>query len=120
MPRSPESADLPIGVSFSQRTVACNTHRRWRFGILPIVHNSNRRPLFRIVLILPAIALLAAIPFFVSNAQAPQQPAPAAQQPGGPVTAPPYPTIPAPPPQRTGLNIVVIDPAHGGTDPGAR
>ncbi len=24
------------------------------------------------------------------------------------------------PPQRTGLNIVVLDPAHGGTDPGAR
>lgn len=29
--------------------------------------------------------------------------------------------IPAPPaPQRPGLNIVVLDPAHGGTDPGAR
>jgi N-acetylmuramoyl-L-alanine amidase len=84
------------------------------------VHNSNRRPLFRVVQILPAIALLAAIPFLVSNAQAPQQASAAAQQPGAPVTAPPYPTIPAPAPQRTGLNIVVIDPAHGGTDPGAR
>ena len=84
------------------------------------MHNSNRRLLFRIILILPAIALLAAIPFLVSNAQSPQQPASTAQQPGAPVTAPPYPTIPAPAPQRTGLNIVVIDPAHGGTDPGAR
>ena len=84
------------------------------------MHNSNRRPLIRIILILPAIALLASIPFLVSNAKSPQQPAPAAQQPGAPVTTPPYPTIPAPPAQRTGLNIVVIDPAHGGTDPGAR
>ncbi len=82
--------------------------------------NSNRRPLFRIVLILPAIALLAAIPFLVSNAQAPQQASSAAQQSGAPATSPPYPTIPASAPQRTGLNIVVIDPAHGGTDPGAR
>src|SRR5207245_9246432 len=41
-------------------------------------------------------------------------------QSGSPITTPPYPTIPAPPPQRTGLNIVVIDTAHGGSDPGAR
>lgn len=30
------------------------------------------------------------------------------------------PQSPANPPQRAGLNIVVLDPAHGGTDPGAR
>lgn len=33
------------------------------------------------------------------------------------VAAPQY---PAPVPQRAGLNMVVLDPAHGGTDPGAR
>jgi len=43
-----------------------------------------------------------------------------AQQPGAPIEAPPYPTVVPPPAQRTGLNVVVLDPAHGGTDPGAR
>jgi len=43
-----------------------------------------------------------------------------AQQPGAPIAAPPYPTVAPSPPQRTGLNIVVLDAAHGGTDPGAR
>src|SRR5262245_32544561 len=43
-----------------------------------------------------------------------------AQQPGAPIQAPPYPTVVPPPAQQTGLNIVVLDPAHGGTDPGAR
>jgi N-acetylmuramoyl-L-alanine amidase len=88
------------------------------------VHNSNRPPRSRIILILPTIALFASIPSLFANAEARQQGSqatpPGVQQPNSPVTAPPYPTIPAPPPQRTGLNIVVIDPAHGGTDPGAR
>ena len=44
----------------------------------------------------------------------------APQQSVAPIQAPPYPTVAAPPAQRTGLNIVVLDPAHGGTDPGAR
>jgi N-acetylmuramoyl-L-alanine amidase len=78
---------------------------------------------FRINLISSAIAL-ACLSFFVSKAQSPQSApvvgSPAAQQPGAPITSPPYPTIPPPQPQRTGLNIVVLDPAHGGTDPGAR
>jgi len=44
----------------------------------------------------------------------------AQQQSVAPIQTPPYPTIAPPPAQRTGLNIVVLDPAHGGTDPGAR
>jgi len=42
------------------------------------------------------------------------------QQPGAPIQTPPYATVPPPPVQRTGLNVVILDPAHGGTDPGAR
>ena len=88
------------------------------------MHSSNGRFFFRIVLISTAIALFRSIPFFLSNAQAPQQSAPAsppaAQQSGATISTPPYPTIPAPPPQRTGLSLIVLDPAHGGTDPGAR
>jgi N-acetylmuramoyl-L-alanine amidase len=87
------------------------------------VRISNGRLLFRVILISPAIALLACLPLFVSKAQSPQS-APAgssaAQQPGAPISTPPYPTILPPQPQRTGLNVVVLDPAHGGTDPGAR
>lgn len=89
------------------------------------MHISNGRLFFRISLAFSAIALLACLPFVVSKAQSPQSaPAgsPPAQQPGAgaPITTPTYPTIPPPQPQRTGLNIVVLDPAHGGTDPGAR
>jgi N-acetylmuramoyl-L-alanine amidase len=87
------------------------------------VRISNGHLFFRISLISSAIALLACLPFFVSKARSAQS-APggssAVQQPGAPITAPPYPTIPPPQPQRIGLNIVVLDPAHGGTDPGAR
>jgi N-acetylmuramoyl-L-alanine amidase len=87
------------------------------------VRISNGRLFFRISLISSAIALLAGLPFLVSQAQSPQSAPvgpPAAEQPGAPISTPPYPTIPPPQPQRTGLNIVVLDPAHGGTDPGAR
>ncbi len=95
-----------------------------RFGILRIVHISNGRLFFRIILISSATALLVWAPIFLSSAKSPQQPASGVavivQQSGSPIATPPYPTIPAPVPQRTGLNIVVIDPAHGGTDPGAR
>jgi len=87
------------------------------------VRISNGHLFFRISLILSAIALLACLPFFVSKAQSPQSApvgSPSAQQPGAPISTPPYPTSPPPQPQRTGLNIVVLDPAHGGTDPGAR
>lgn len=62
------------------------------------------------------------------SSQAPSQttpPAPAAQQaaPQTPPSAAPQAAIPQAIPQappRAGLNIVVLDPAHGGTDPGAR
>jgi N-acetylmuramoyl-L-alanine amidase len=52
-------------------------------------------------------------------AQQPSTVFPSAQQPAGttPGTAPQY---PAPAVAGSGLNIVVLDPAHGGTDPGAR
>ena len=55
-----------------------------------------------------------------SSAQAPaaSSPASAAQQNANPQTlAPSYSDLPQP---RPGLNIVVLDPAHGGTDTGAR
>ncbi|MGB7283000.1 MAG: N-acetylmuramoyl-L-alanine amidase [Candidatus Acidiferrum sp.] len=48
---------------------------------------------------------------------APQTPAPAAPQSSTTATA--AQAIPQAPP-RAGLNVVVLDPAHGGTDPGAR
>ena len=41
-------------------------------------------------------------------------------QSAAPLQTPPYPTAAPPTAARTGLNIVVLDPAHGGTDPGAR
>jgi len=93
------------------------------FAILTVVLISNGRLLTRIVFLSSATALLASAPFFVSNAKSPRQstaaPAATTQQPGAPITTPPYPTIQMPP-QQTALNIVVLDPAHGGTDPGAR
>jgi N-acetylmuramoyl-L-alanine amidase len=87
------------------------------------VHISNGRLFFRIILISPAIALLAASnPIFVSRAKLQTAPAAVtvAQQLGSPISTPPYPTVQTPPQQRPALNIVVLDPAHGGTDPGAR
>jgi N-acetylmuramoyl-L-alanine amidase len=66
-----------------------------------------------------AISAAAAVSASLAATQA-QQPAASAAQSGAPIQAPPYPTVAPPPVQRTGLNIVVLDPAHGGTDPGAR
>ena len=92
------------------------THNRVReFAILPVVHNTNVRLILRIVLVFPAIALLAGSVLYSLHAMPPRQAGP-----GALVTAPPYPTIQTQPAQRTTLNIVVLDPAHGGTDPGAR
>ena len=52
-----------------------------------------------------------------ANAQTPTAPAAASPQVGAPAqVASPFGTQT----QRSGLNIVVLDPAHGGTDPGAR
>ena len=65
----------------------------------------------------------------VAASQAPQQSSapPAAQTPASPAAVPPPgaatpapPAQTATPPPRAGLNIVVLDPAHGGTDFGAR
>jgi len=49
-----------------------------------------------------------------------QQQTTAATRQAAPIQSPPYPTVPPSPVQRTGLNMVVLDPGHGGTDPGAR
>jgi N-acetylmuramoyl-L-alanine amidase len=93
------------------------------FAILHVVHISNG-PLLRMTLRIRVpiltIALLASLPILISNAK---MLAPSAlrviplgqQQPDAPVS-----TYPPPAQQRAGLNIVVLDPAHGGTDPGAR
>src|SRR5438477_6100185 len=83
------------------------------FGILHFVRISNGLSRFRITSALAAIALLVGVRSHNSTAQTTQSSA-------APISAPPYPTVAQSAPQRTGLNIVVIDPAHGGTDPGAR
>jgi N-acetylmuramoyl-L-alanine amidase len=80
------------------------------FDILHSVRISNGLSPFRITLTWAAIALLVVARSHSSSAQAP----------AAPVATPPYPTIPASTPQRAGLSVIVLDPAHGGTDPGAR
>ncbi|HKV25726.1 MAG TPA: N-acetylmuramoyl-L-alanine amidase [Candidatus Acidoferrum sp.] len=69
----------------------------------------------------PALAIALGIVSVSFSSQTPSQtPTPASQQ-AAPQTQPqaaPVPTPGAPP--KAGLNIVVLDPAHGGTDPGAR
>ena len=80
------------------------------FDILLFVRIANGIPLSR-TLILSAIFLLAFVHFSTARAR---------QQPSAPVIAPPYPTLQQPALTKPNLNIVVIDPAHGGTDPGAR
>jgi len=83
------------------------------------VRISNGRRFFRISLISSAIALLAGLPFLVSKAnrrnphQSDRLPrsSPALQFPLHPT----YDSATSAP--ATGLNIVVLDPAHGGTDP---
>lgn len=56
----------------------------------------------------------------LASTQAQLQTTAATQQSAAPIQSPPYPTVAPPAVQRTSLNIVVLDPAHGGTDPGAR
>ena len=87
-----------------------------------------RKSFLRGILLLIAAAIMLAVPACTGQAQ--QQPPPA------PSPGPPNPQAPAPPPQapaqetpkqpaapatpsRT-LNVVVLDPGHGGTDAGAR
>jgi len=66
-----------------------------------------------------ALAFIAVVCGSLASPQA-QQPATPTAQSAAPIHTPPYPTVAPPPAQRTGLNIVVLDPSHGGTDPGAR
>ena len=65
------------------------------------------------------IAVLAVLSVVPHSARAQEQATAAAGQ-SAPIQAPPYPTVAPPPVQKTVLNLVVLDPAHGGTDPGAR
>jgi N-acetylmuramoyl-L-alanine amidase len=60
------------------------------------------------------VSTLCFISTLVTFARTPKQNAPASPQ-----SPSPTPSTPVPPP-RPGLNIVVLDPAHGGTDTGAR
>ncbi|HKF26193.1 MAG TPA: N-acetylmuramoyl-L-alanine amidase, partial [Candidatus Acidoferrum sp.] len=75
---------------------------------------SNRR------ILSVAISAAAVVTASLVSTQAQQPAVSATQQPGAPIQTPPYPTVAPPPFQRTVLNMVVLDPAHGGTDPGAR
>jgi N-acetylmuramoyl-L-alanine amidase len=71
--------------------------------------------LFMTLLGLPALSGLPQAP-----AQSPSAAPPVAQQNSPQPSAAPPPTQSAQPFPRTGLNTVVLDPAHGGTDTGAR
>jgi len=78
-----------------------------------------------LILIGGAIAVSSQAPAQTPQSSATQQPvqSPATPQTNSvPTPSAPNatPTIPQFPQQRPGLNIVVLDPAHGGTDPGAR
>jgi N-acetylmuramoyl-L-alanine amidase len=88
------------------------------------VRNSLRIGALFFVIIAGAVALsysaqspAQTAPATAASQQAAPQ-APPAATPPSPTTAPSQTIPPAPP--RAGLNIVVLDPAHGGTDPGAR
>ena len=88
------------------------------------VRNSLRIGALFFVIIAGAVALsysaqspAQTAPATAASQQAAPQAPPAATSPS-PTTAPSQTIPPAPP--RAGLNIVVLDPAHGGTDPGAR
>lgn len=100
---------LDVGIIFRMRG------RAW-------VGNSIRIGALFLFVLLAAAALS-----FSSQAPAQTPPVTSATQAPNPQTSPagalPSPTTPLPQtiaPPRAGLNIVVLDPAHGGTDPGAR
>jgi N-acetylmuramoyl-L-alanine amidase len=123
-------------VPFSLRTHAAL--RSWPRGFGMLLHvtnsegNSSRRTgaaaLFRYALLSFALVLIAALAVSHStSAKAPAQNPPSSSAPtavtpqsnSAPSNAP-MTSQSTPPPQRPGLNIVVLDPAHGGTDTGAR
>jgi N-acetylmuramoyl-L-alanine amidase len=90
-------------------------------------HAGDQRAIRIVMYLSLAIFAVAAFGFvFQSRAQTPSQtPAPVASPPAPSVVPPagtpsPNPALQAPPAQRSGLNVVVLDPAHGGTDTGAR
>jgi N-acetylmuramoyl-L-alanine amidase len=102
----------------------------FRFGILLGVRSSSTR-----WQILAGSITCAALCGVALTWAAPQQagtsnnPAKAVQTSANPASPPTHPSVlspqqtpstSTPPAVRTGLNIVVLDPAHGGTDPGAR
>ena len=98
-----------------------------RFGMLLDVANivrmnerANRQNVFRVVAFYSSLVLgLVTLSF---SSQGPSQTAPAAPAAQSPAPQA-SPTTPQGLPQaapRAGLNVVVLDPAHGGTDPGAR
>ena len=99
-------------------------------NLLRINHCAWCRNGFRISALFFAVGLGGAALNFSSQTPSPTAPAPPAAQQASPQTPPsaapssttvtsPAQAIPPPPP-RAGLNVVVLDPAHGGTDPGAR
>jgi N-acetylmuramoyl-L-alanine amidase len=65
------------------------------------------------------LAATAALPFVSQTGQQPSG-APATPTPQAPAPLIPSPVQSTSPPQKAGLQLVVLDPAHGGTDPGAR
>ncbi len=114
-----------------QQIGQCHPSRRLRFGILLFVETRVLR-----YAALALISFSASLPSAIHlGAQAkPQTSQPAvssaasspsaspAQAPSSnlPATQTASQQIPPPPAQHEGLNVVVLDPAHGGTDPGAR
>lgn len=95
-----------------------------RTTLRKILAPAGQRRAFRTVLCAaPALFALAglAFSFQASAPAAPQAPASTAS-PASPAAVSPAqnPALQSPPASRTGLNVVVLDPAHGGTDTGAR
>lgn len=89
-----------------------NPEAEARFAILLFVRSHDGSCQFGRRILCAALCAAAAVSGSIVSA--------GPQQPGAPIQTPPYPTVPPPPVQRTGLNVVILDPAHGGTDPGAR
>jgi N-acetylmuramoyl-L-alanine amidase len=101
-----------------------------RFGMLLDVGRFVQNTISRKLRLPPFVLTACLVAMRVAASQAPLQSSapPAGQQTPGSTAAAPPPGVatPAPPaqtatpPPRAGLNIVVLDPAHGGTDLGAR
>jgi len=89
-------------------------------NIVRMNERANRQNVFRVVAFYSSLVLgLVTLSF---SSQGPSQTAPAAPAAQSPAPQA-SPTTPQGLPQaapRAGLNVVVLDPAHGGTDPGAR